>query len=423
MAHVGRRGQAAAHTWWDIRYPANITLLRGKRESRQLTQVYGFYDECQRKYGNANAWRYPTDVFDFLTLSAIVYGTVLCVHGGLSPDVEPLTSKAEDNTSTTGSISTLESRRVLGFWAERARERLEVLQGFNFEKMAFTTKLGNVLRQTVGSHIKSELSPSMYQAIRFMSSSKLFVGGLSYGTDDQSLHEAFTTYGEVVEARVIMDRETGRSRGFGFVTFTSSEEAGAAITGMDGKDLHGRMQIGGGGGYGGGGYGGGGGGYGGGGYGGGGYGGGGGYSGGGGGYGGNYGDGGGSYGSGGGNYGDGGGASNSNVGSYGGGASNSNVGSYDGGAHGDGSSNIGGGGTDSSYGEAGLGYGRSEGSMSTGGGYAQGGPLEGTYRDDDDEPDDYANKRVARWNINAIESLPDYMKLCFLVLYKQYGLM
>ncbi|KRZ63980.1 Glycine-rich RNA-binding protein 3, mitochondrial, partial [Trichinella papuae] len=81
----------------------------------------------------------------------------------------------------------------------------------------------------------------MYQAMRSMSSSKLFVGGLSFGTDDQSLREAFTSYGEVVEARVIVDRETGRSRGFGFVTFTSTEEASAAITGMDGKDLHGRM--------------------------------------------------------------------------------------------------------------------------------------------------------------------------------------
>ncbi|XP_042420770.1 glycine-rich RNA-binding protein 4, mitochondrial-like [Zingiber officinale] len=100
--------------------------------------------------------------------------------------------------------------------------------------MAFANRIGKLLKKSVTS------SP-LFQAARWMSSSKVFIGGLSYGTDDQSLREAFTSFGEVVEARVIMDRETGRSRGFGFVTFTSSEEASAAISGMDGKDVHGRM--------------------------------------------------------------------------------------------------------------------------------------------------------------------------------------
>ncbi|KAI3417217.1 uncharacterized protein J3R85_014703 [Psidium guajava] len=79
----------------------------------------------------------------------------------------------------------------------------------------------------------------MYQAIRCMSS-KLFIGGLSYSTDDMSLREAFAGYGEIIEARVILDRESGRSRGFAFVSFASSDEASNAIEGMNGQDLHGR---------------------------------------------------------------------------------------------------------------------------------------------------------------------------------------
>ncbi|XP_068654920.1 glycine-rich RNA-binding protein 3, mitochondrial-like isoform X2 [Aristolochia californica] len=104
-------------------------------------------------------------------------------------------------------------------------------------QMAFASKIGSLLKRTVG---QSSSTPSLYQAIRCMSSSKVFIGGLSYGMDDMSLREAFAGFGEVIEAKIIMDRESGRSRGFGFVTFTSGEEASAAITAMDGKDLHGR---------------------------------------------------------------------------------------------------------------------------------------------------------------------------------------
>ncbi|XP_062116712.1 glycine-rich RNA-binding protein blt801-like [Humulus lupulus] len=270
--------------------------------------------------------------------------------------------------------------------------------------MAFFSKLGNILRQSAAKQISSEVSPfklSMSQAVRCMcsmASSKLFIGGISYQTDEQSLREAFAKYGEIVDARIIVDRDTGRSRGFGFVTFTSSEEASSAIQALDGQDLHGRrVRVnyatdrragfgGGGGGYGGGGYGGGG--YGGGSYGGGGgsYGGGG-YSGGGGGYGG--GAAGGSYG------GSGGGDSFGSGGSYGAGYGGnsvdfgSNAGSYNAAAAGPpGTDNF------SGSGSFGGGFDGSAGSSGNAAGFDNSfgdnkpdAPLEGSYRDDDDSND------------------------------------
>ena len=71
-------------------------------------------------------------------------------------------------------------------------------------------------------------------------SKKLFVGGLSWGTDDQGLRMAFEEFGEVVEAKVITDRGSGRSRGFGFVTFAQDSDADNAIQQMNGAELDGR---------------------------------------------------------------------------------------------------------------------------------------------------------------------------------------
>lgn len=72
---------------------------------------------------------------------------------------------------------------------------------------------------------------------------KLYVGNLPYSFSDSDMERTFSAFGSVNSAKVIMDRDSGRSKGFGFVEMSSAAEATAAISGMHGKDMDGRDLI------------------------------------------------------------------------------------------------------------------------------------------------------------------------------------
>ena len=80
--------------------PRSVTIIRGNHESRQITQVYGFYDECMRKYGHAGIWKAFTDLFDYLPLAAVIENQIFCPHGGLSPSPS---TRWRMSASSTGS--------------------------------------------------------------------------------------------------------------------------------------------------------------------------------------------------------------------------------------------------------------------------------------------------------------------------------
>ena len=87
---------------------------------------------------------------------------------------------------------------------------------------------GNSLEKAVGQDRQNHMS------------NKLFVGNLSFNTTENDLQDAFAAFGTVTEANLMMDRETGRARGFGFITMSTPEEAKKAIEGMNGKSIDGR---------------------------------------------------------------------------------------------------------------------------------------------------------------------------------------
>jgi len=69
-----------------VKYPQNIFLMRGNHECQSINRIYGFYDECKRRY-NIKLWKTFIDVFNCLPLAALVENTIFCMHGGLSPDL------------------------------------------------------------------------------------------------------------------------------------------------------------------------------------------------------------------------------------------------------------------------------------------------------------------------------------------------
>ena len=72
---------------YKIKYPEKVTLLRGNHESSVTNRIYGFYDECKRRY-NVKLWKSFTDLFNCLPVAALIDDKILCMHGGLSPDLK-----------------------------------------------------------------------------------------------------------------------------------------------------------------------------------------------------------------------------------------------------------------------------------------------------------------------------------------------
>ena len=92
-------------------------------------------------------------------------------------------------------------------------------------------------RESIFSSTLSDIAVGLRIIVGFVLVTNIYVGNLSFKTTESELREAFGRYGEVSRATIVMDRETNRSRGFGFVEMPNSQEARAALTGLNGANL------------------------------------------------------------------------------------------------------------------------------------------------------------------------------------------
>ena len=84
---------------YKIKYPEKVTLLRGNHESSVTNRIYGFYDECKRRY-NVRLWKSFTELFNYLPVAAIIDDKILCMHGGLSPELKNIQNISEISRPT-----------------------------------------------------------------------------------------------------------------------------------------------------------------------------------------------------------------------------------------------------------------------------------------------------------------------------------
>ena len=137
-----------------VQYADRLTLLRGNHESREITQSYGFYDECFKKYGSLNVWRDFTDVFECLPLAAHIDNKAFAVSGGLSPEIASLIDiqkiDRKRDIPNTGPLCNL-------LWSDPSEEDGWGInsrgQGFTFGEEEFNIFMGfNKLEKMFRSH-------------------------------------------------------------------------------------------------------------------------------------------------------------------------------------------------------------------------------------------------------------------------------